>query len=179
MTAQTFTLISFTPIAQLNFTGTITRSAHQLSLHYVLQGDLSTVVIPSPAAVPTRRFALWEHTCFEFFLALPGDDRYWEFNLSPAGDWNVYRLDGYRQGLRDETAIAALPFTVVQQPQLFSLQLDVDLHDLGLAQTHLELAITAVIEAPAHEFSYWALNHGGPEADFHRRDGFAIALAAD
>jgi hypothetical protein len=40
----------------------------------------------------------------------------------------------------------------------------------------LELAVTAVLEQRNGLISYWALQHGGPEADFHRRDGFVLRI---
>ena len=55
---------------------------------------LSTLVLPSPLddgpQHGTRRDGLWKATCFEAFLALPNQSRYWEINLSPNGDWAVY-----------------------------------------------------------------------------------------
>ena len=65
-----------------------------------------------PADMPARRDRLWEETCFEFFLAVKNSPRYWEFNLSPAGHWNVYRFADYRQGMQEEPAFASLPFSV-------------------------------------------------------------------
>lgn len=193
MSPVPFSLIPFVsspaePIATLEITGTIARQSNQLTLHYALQGDLVAVVIPAPATTPARTYALWEHTCFEFFLAERGRDRYWEFNLSPSGDWNVYQLDGYRQGLCEDRSFVSLPFTVQHHPQELSLQLDVNLEAIVPANVGLEIAITAVIELAhgdiAHgditrgDMSYWALTHAGPEADFHRRESFAIALDA-
>ena len=67
-------------------------------------------MIPAPADLPARKHGLWEETCFEFFLGVKDSPRYWEFNLSPAGHWNVYRFAGYRQGMEEETAFTALPF---------------------------------------------------------------------
>jgi hypothetical protein len=40
----------------------------------------------------------------------------------------------------------------------------------------LNVAICAVIQLKQGSISYWALNHGGAEADFHRRDGFVLSL---
>ena len=40
----------------------------------------------------------------------------------------------------------------------------------------LELAVTAVLEQHGGAISYWALHHGGAEADFHRRDGFRLRI---
>ncbi len=165
-------------IAPLKITGTIARHSNQLTLHYALQGDLSTVAIPSPVEAPARTYSLWEHTCFEFFLAERGRDRYWEFNLSPSGDWNIYQLEGYRQGLREDLSFTSLPFTVRHHPQELSLQIDVNLEVIVPSSVGLEIAITAVIELAHGDMSYWALTHAGPEADFHRRESFAIVLDA-
>jgi hypothetical protein len=40
----------------------------------------------------------------------------------------------------------------------------------------LDVGVCAVIDHPHHPLSYWALTHPGPEADFHRRDGFVLRL---
>jgi hypothetical protein len=40
----------------------------------------------------------------------------------------------------------------------------------------LNVGICAVIDHPNHPLSYWALTHPGPDADFHRRDGFVLRL---
>jgi hypothetical protein len=40
----------------------------------------------------------------------------------------------------------------------------------------LDVAICAVIQFKQGQISYWALNHSGAEADFHRRDGFVLGL---
>jgi hypothetical protein len=46
-----------------------------------------------------------------------------------------------------------------------------------LAHSHpLHLAITAVVEHQDTTIGYWAIHHGGTEADFHRRDGFRLVI---
>jgi len=177
--SHTFALQPFEALPQLAplaITGTISRRGQRLQIRYLLQGPLGTLVIPPPAAVPVRRDELWQSTCLELFLACPGQDAYWEFNLSPAGDWNVYRLQGYRLGLAPEPAYQQLVMEVRRDPRELRLSLEVDLPpDLELEQP-LEAAITAVIEQRSGLISYWALGHGGPEPDFHRRDGFLLSL---
>jgi hypothetical protein len=179
MNHQTFSLQPFATTdssADLQITGTIAHPAHRLNLRYVLSGDLSQVAIAPPAAKPTRQHELWQETCFEFFLGLQGSDRYWEFNLSPAGHWNVYRFEGYRQGMQEETAFTALPFSVEVQPEQLSLSLELDLQAIASAESLLEVAITTVVKAKDGEVTYWALAHTGPEADFHRRDSFVLQV---
>jgi hypothetical protein len=119
---------------------------------------------------------LWEDTCFEFFLGIKNSAQYWEFNLSPAGHWNVYRFDGYRQGMQEETAFENLPFNVQNQADGLALGLDVDLDKIISVQQAIEVAITTVIKDRDGEVTYWALTHRGVEADFHLRDSFIIEL---
>ena len=119
MTAREFRLYPFpgtAPRFPLEITGTITRRDHTLVLRYELRGDLEALSLPGPAAHPGRLDGLWQETCLEFFLAPPDSPRYWEFNLSPAGHWNVYRFRDYRQGMTEAAAFTALPFSVLREP---------------------------------------------------------------
>jgi hypothetical protein len=155
--------------------GKIDRNGGRLSIEYQLSGDLTQVEIAPPVS-PSRKLELWEATCFEFFLGVPGDRHYWEFNLSPAGDWNIFHLDDYRQGLRNELAFTSLPFTVEQQANSLLLALEFDLSQIVSVDRSIEVSITTVIRSVGGEISYWALTHGGLEADFHRRDSFIVKM---
>jgi hypothetical protein len=101
---------------------------------------------------------------------------YGEFNLSPAGHWNVYRFDGYRQGMQEETAFENLPFNVQNQADNLTLVLNVDLDKIILAEQAIEIGITSIIKHRDGEVNYWALTHRGVEADFHLRDSFIVEL---
>jgi hypothetical protein len=173
------------PAAQslLNITGKIGRNGNQLTLRYELQGELADLIIPKPdssadrhPSPAQRKFALWEATCCEFFLGIKGDPAYWEFNLSPIGDWNVYRLDSYRQSLREELAFTALPFQVQHSAGQLSLDLSCDLSPLVRPAQPLEIAVTTVVQHADGTCSYWALTHCAPAADFHQRDSFTLTL---
>jgi hypothetical protein len=172
---ELFVLQPFAPVAtDWSISGEISRTANQLTINYRLAGDLSQILMPSIADTPSRRLELWEATCFEFFLAPIGEEYYWEFNLSPSSDWNIFRLDGYRQGLRNESAVNALPVVIKQADQLVTLDLQFDLTKLGLDNQSLEIAVTTVIQDCNGNYSYWALQHTGQEADFHRRSDFSL-----
>ena len=164
------------PRPGVEITGRLARRADGLTISYRLQGRLADVLLPAPLAAPARRHRLWAGTCFEFFLARQEAPPYWEFNLSPAGDWNVYRFTDYRQGQAIEPAFASLPLVVHRSPEALRLTLEVDLAGIAPADLPLEVAIAAVIQAPAGRLTYWALTHPGPRPDFHRRDGFLIAI---
>ncbi|MBW4615434.1 MAG: DOMON-like domain-containing protein [Desmonostoc vinosum HA7617-LM4] len=179
MNQQSFYLLPFPSgesLPDLNILGNIARHVNILSINHTLVGNLQEVVITPPSDTAVRKHELWKDTCFEFFLGIKNSQRYWEFNLSPAGHWNIYRFDGYRQGMQEETAFTTLPFSVQQQFDSLTLALDIDLSKIISAAQALEVAITTVIKNQDSAVSYWALTHRGAEADFHRRDSFVIEL---
>ncbi|MBN3892210.1 MAG: DOMON-like domain-containing protein [Nostoc sp. JL31] len=179
MNNQTFSLQLFPStesFPHLKITGNISRNANQLTICYNLGGDLKEIAIVPSSNAPSRKYELWEDTCFEFFLGIKDSARYWEFNLSPAGHWNVYRFDGYRQGMQEETAFEKLPFNVQNQADGLALGLDVDLDKIVSAEQAIEIGITTVIKNIDGNVSYWALTHRGEEADFHLRNSFIVKL---
>jgi hypothetical protein len=179
MNGQDFSLKPFSPLNpphDYRITGAIARQAHRLAVRYALQGPLEKLVMPTPAEPPARRHGLWEDTCFEFFLGVKDSPRYWEFNLSAAGHWNVYRFAGYRQGMAEETAFASLPLSVRRRPDALLLALDLDIERIVAADQPLEVGIAAVMKTAGGGLTYWALIHPGPQADFHRRDSFLVEL---
>ncbi len=175
MNGQTFSLQPFsgTELPDFNISGNITRNVNQLTIRYILSGNLQDLAIAPRSNTPVRKHELWANTCFEFFLGIPHSTRYWEFNLCPSGNWNVYRFDGYRQGMQEETAFTTLPFSVQSQSDSLALTLNVDLEQIS--RQPLEVAITTVINLNS-QVTYWALTHTGIEADFHLRDSFIIKL---
>ncbi|MDR7148899.1 hypothetical protein J2W49_000827 [Hydrogenophaga palleronii] len=154
-------------------------------LRYEVRGDLSALLIPEPAS-PGPADGLWQHTCFEAFVAERGA-AYQEFNFSPSGQWASYRFSAER--VRDtaaESASAAksLPPPSVAwhcTPEVLVLEawLPVSaLHTYASGQP-LDLGLTAVIETRDQQLSYWALRHPGAKPDFHHRQGFALQVSAD
>ena len=154
--------------------GTLARQSNTLVICYTLRGPLRELALPAIAPHPVRQHDLWQTTCFEFFLAIKDAPQYWEFNLSPAGHWNVYRFDAYRQGMREELAWTALPVRIEQQSHSFLLVLELDLSPIFPPDRSLEVAISTIIQLKAGEVTYWALTHPGSQADFHWRDSFMI-----
>ncbi len=157
----------------LAIAGSIARRAGSLAVEYELRGPLSELAVPARAGAPERRERLWVDTCLELFLGAAGDAAYWEFNLSPAGHWNVYRFAFYREGMREEPAFAALPFAVRRDAATLRVLLEVDIAAILPSAGAIDFAACAVVRTTGGDVSHWALSHPGPRPDFHRRDGFA------
>ena len=121
-----------------------------------------------------RKDDLWTTTCFEAFLAAPGEQRYWEVNLAANGDWAVYRFDAYRSG-QTRQELSSPPMVRLQRGA-HQLQLDarIALEPWWPPGVCPELALTAVIDRGQDGLSHWALCHG-QKADFHDRSAFLAA----
>ncbi len=179
MNDQIFSLAPFgkdSTLPNLEVIGTIARRDPFLLIQYTLLGAVDQVVLPISDEAPARKANLWEQTCLEFFLSVRNSPSYWEFNLSPSGHWNIYQFDSYRQGMQEETAYEALPFTIESEPDAFSLSLKLDLDDIIPVGRVLDVGISAVTQLQDGKITHWALTHPSTKADFHKRESFTIKL---
>jgi hypothetical protein len=180
MIEQSFSLISFPALhlPDITITGKIAHQNNTITLQYSLAGKIESIRLQSRSANPGRKDDLWKTTCFEFFLAIKDQPEYWEFNMSPSGDWNVYCMDAYRRvGFREETLIEHLQLEVESNVNRFTMNTAVDLNPIIQQGQLLEIGITAVIHTKDGQETYWALSHPAPQADFHLRESFTLALA--
>lgn len=176
---KTFALIPYPAqkLPAIEITGTATRQESHLSIHYVVSGDIGAIIFPTATNSPTRQDDLWKATCFEFFIAIKDQPHYWEFNMSPSSNWNVYAMDAYRQiNMREEVSFTQLSFEFKKTNAEILLDISVDLNPIIQPETFLELGITTIIQTKDGNETYWALAHPGPQADFHLRDSFVIVL---
>jgi hypothetical protein len=179
MSDRSFSLTPFTNSnfpSSLKIGGNIDRTENKLAIEYLLSGNLTDIIIPKSVDFPRRKNELWEETCLEFFLGIKNSPRYWEFNLSPSKDWNIYHFDDYRQGMKEEIAFTSLPFLVEFQSNLLRLGLELNLSEIVSKDLSLEIGITTVIKSTDENISYWALTHPDRQANFHLRNSFAIDL---
>jgi hypothetical protein len=133
----------------VKITGSITRAGDRLAVRYELRGNLAEA---------------------------RGEARYWEFNFSPSGDWNVYGFAGYRQGMAEAEALTALDVRVRRQRESLRVAAAAAVGALAAAEKPIEVGIAAVMQMAGGGLTYWALSHLGGQADFHRRDSFLVKL---
>ena len=180
MTKHSFSLIPFPApnLPKISITGEISLQDNSVLLRYSLSGEIEKILWPPIAVNPSRKDELWKRTCFEFFLAIKNMPQYWEFNLSPSGDWNAYYMNSYRRvGFREETSIQRLQFESQRQSSHFTLDVIVDLNPIIQQSQLFDVGITAVIQKTDGNETYWALSHPAPFADFHLRESFILGLA--
>lgn len=148
----------------------------QLRVRYRLAGA-PLVALPAVTA-PKRADGLWEHTCFELFVSVPGQQRYLEINAAPSNEWAMYGFSAYRE--RENTPELRRQIATVVEGSLCYLDLAVELGPwLGDRPDSLDVGPTAVIEERCGRLSYWALTHPGDVPDFHRPEPRVLSLAVE
>lgn len=149
--------------------------AARLRLEFVLGGELEQLAIPRRA--PSVRVEnLWEHTCFEAFIAPAAGTRYCELNFSPSTEWAAYAFDDYRQGM--------VPLDLAEPPSVRVAETKNELHvtagiELGWladAPWPWRIGLTAVVEDRAGGRAYYALLHPRAKPDFHDAAAFTVLL---
>ena len=147
-----------------------------LRLGYVIHGAadaLARILIPE-SGTQIRADGLWQRTCCEAFVGVPGTTAYREFNFSPSGAWAAYAFSDYRKS-------AALPLGPVPPIAFVPAGGHADAGDdagAGLV-TQVAPALPGFVRRrrdPDGERSYWALAHPVAQPDFHHRDGFTQTL---
>lgn len=151
----------------------------RIHFDYAVRGDIAAIALPAPTEV-ARVDGLWQTTCFEAFLGLPGSDTYFEFNFAPSRLWAAYRFERYRE---ESSAPPLSPPPVIdlrrtEEALLLSAHVEIrKWRELDNAES-LDCGLTAVIDESEGALSYWALAHPEGRADFHVRDCFTLELAA-
>ncbi len=171
-----------TPAAMIR---TLEATAHwasdgHLEFFYRLRGDMARLLIPA-AGTAGRGEALWEHTCFEAFIAAAESRAYCEYNFSPSGQWASYAFADYRQADAARKPLPAAQITA----QLSAGRLELLARIAGTelpadcCTSSLQIGLSAVIEntdTVDSNRSYWALIHPAPRPDFHLRASFTLDL---
>lgn len=166
------------PLQALSVSGALQASG-QITLDYLLQGELLRLRLPQPARNPQRRDELWRHTCLELFARRESAAGYLEFNFSPSGDWAAYQFDDYRSGQRRCEPQAVGISVHALGPGQLRIQARAQLPATApgrAVEPRWRLALAAVIEADDATLGYWALRHPGGKPDFHAADSFGVAL---
>lgn len=179
MTRQVCTLVPYEPRQKPNLLVSAEFVWHEegiLELSYGLrsrgEAGLNDIQMPATAVSPQRCDELWSNTCFEAFLAHPGQEKYWELNVAPSGNWNLYSLENYRNGLKPELGVLLPTISIHGGPKDFRCDVLLNLQPWFPGISCPEFSLAAVIKHADASYSYWAIRHTGQGPDFHDRRSF-------
>ena len=149
--------------------------ALRLQLEWSLTGNLEELAIPRRSA-SRRADGLWEHTCFEAFVAPASGGSYCELNFAPSTRWAAYAFDGYRQGMRPLELDVPPSVKVVTAANELRVTAGIELGSLADAPWPWRIGLTAVVEDRAGGRAYYALLHPRDKPDFHDAAAFTVIL---
>jgi hypothetical protein len=147
----------------------------RLVIEYSLTGDLGELAIPRRAAA-RRAERLWEHTCFEAFVAPASGAYYCELNFAPSTLWAAYRFDGYRHGMRPLELAKSPTVEVARTASELRVTADIELQGFADASWPWRIGLSAVVEDRAGGRAYFALEHSHEKPDFHDAAAFTLLL---
>jgi hypothetical protein len=164
-------LLPFEPITECPISLTVDvqyLGRGRVQFDFVLQDLSHHVIWPTAAPLPMQADFLWEHTCFEVFIQQDGQRSYTEFNFSPRRQWNAYHFDDYREPKQMPPLRERHIHLEGLEVSHHRVQAIVQLHPLYPAEALMRMNVCAVLAHPRGLLSYWALQHSGEMADFHR-----------
>ena len=156
-------------------TGRLVITEGALRIEYDVNGLNQPADLPTPSPNPARRPQLWQHTCFELLWGPLQHPHYWELNASPAGDWNVFVFNDYRDGMTEEPRIAAVEIGTQRRSRGFRLVCTVPVADLEPPGPY-RLAPAAIIRLTGGPRTFWAAHHPGDVPDFHHPLSFTLII---
>lgn len=139
---------------------------------------MSRIRVPPPRP-PGAADGLWKHSCFEVFVAVPGEPGYREYNFSPSGQWAIYAFRSWRARIDGFTVAAAPEIEVHTIERGLRLRARVPAAALPSVPPGgtLQVGLAAVIERSDGQVEHWAVRHAAAQPDFHARDTFVLVLA--
>ena len=149
--------------------------APRVRLEWSLTGDLEALAIPRRTA-SRRAERLWEHTCFEAFVAPASGASYCELNFAPSTEWAAYAFDGYRRGMQPLDLAESPTVEVVRSANELRVTADIELRDFADASWPWRVGLSAVVEDRAGGRAYHALEHPREKPDFHDAAAFTVLL---
>lgn len=155
----------------------VERLQNILVLKFELIDPQNDVFWPEENEIKRQDF-LWEGTCFEAFIGTPDHSQYFELNLSPSRAWNLYRFTNYRTPTNMPPVAVLEPALNKFEIQLRTVNAEIDLNALHLADQEITVGLTAVIKT-ATSLEYLAVHHPQSKADFHDPLGWTIRLLPD
>ncbi len=178
---MTLVLNSFEPNAPFHVSVQPSLRSDKLIVEWHVRGPLPALEI---RAAPQRADKLWLNTVFEVFGRSPNSQAYWETNLSPYGDWNAYRFDAYRIGMREASDVSVVSCEWLERSATqwhFTAQYAIPAH------SELELGFAAIIYESMDVSLSWhdkigpyhfAVRHALDKPDFHAPEGFSVVLSS-
>lgn len=147
------------------------QAPYTLNIGFWVTDPQRQIIWPDTTQISQQHY-LWEHTCFEVFIGIKGQDGYREINLSPSLAWQQYQFEEYRYPEQMPPQVSQDIELVQLKRTHYGMNVSLDLTEFMLKQQlnwyDLIVATTAVIET-AQGLEYFAMQHAANQPDFHNK----------
>jgi hypothetical protein len=159
-------LKSFEP-SKSAVSGEVTISQQRILMRFSWEDPLEIMQIPEREPELSRLHELWKSTCFEAFIQPEGLESYLELNLTPAGRWNAYSFQSYRnpQPVKEALEVRLVRMLGSQN------QIEGEFSFIPKNQ-RFNCGLSAVIENQGGKIEYFSLAHLAAKPDFHDAKAF-------
>ncbi len=155
---------------QTTVTATIELHDNQLTLEYQIQGNMSQYHFPKQTK-QERANELWLDTTFELFIAPTNSDEYWEINISPSTQWNVYHFTSYKEGMKESNIISQPTIKTDEYHNEYRLTFNSTVPNEHFDHVlQINLCVILLDQKGVRHFYSIKRREGSP--DFHDRDSF-------
>lgn len=178
MNSQEFLLQPFETEAhtqKFQLKGLLQKTGRELFIKSDIIGPLEQIILPKPSGEASQTLNLWENTCFEVFIGASKTNRYWEWNLSPNLNWNLFQFKDYRNNENESLEGWSHRAERLLSKNHFQLKLELELPP-PLTDLPLEVGIAYVLHHKQEGLSHWAIQHLSRRADFHNRGSFLLKI---
>ncbi len=142
----------------------------KLMLEYQISGNLSHYHFPK-LTKQQRADKLWLDTTFELFIAPENSAEYWEINVSPSTQWNVYHFTSYKEGMKESNIISQPTIKTYEYDNEYRLTFNSTVPNEYFDHVlQINLCVILLDQKGVRYFYSIKRREGSP--DFHDRDCF-------
>ena len=150
---------------------TIKLHENNLTLEYQVLGDLSHYHFPKQTK-QERANNLWLDTTFELFIAPVGSDEYWELNIAPSTQWNLYHFTSYKEGMKESNIISTPSIKTYVQHDKYRLTFNATVAHEHFDQA-LQINLCTILLDQNGVRHFYSIERREGDVDFHDRGGFS------
>jgi hypothetical protein len=136
-----------------------------LRFHYQIRGRGADWPDLKEERLRERRDEIWKNDCMEVFWSENGTS-YWEMNLAPNGDWQIYFFEDYRKKGCPEMSLRLTDLKSRKEKDVFHMEGKIG----GPRGSFLQVQLfqPTVILREKEGFLFWAPKHEEQRPDFHK-----------
>jgi len=146
-------------------------SQKNIKLNFQIIGNIEAYFIHSKLENEEkieRKNELWKSTCFELFIANEQSEEYYEINISPFKQWNIYHFDGYKKGMKEFKKVSEPIIQMTKENYNYKLSFEIEFNQKIFNNEGLSFNLATII-LDKNNLRHFYTMYPRKTADFHNR----------